>query len=219
VPVEIWQPVTSPKTYRYVAAQGHKAVYWMMSRPRLKQGWKLYQDLYEETHPAEPLRKGQHRMVVINVTIADTAEQARELARNGHDEYWRFLGPYGRQVNYLDEHGQSWPPSRYPTVEDSIAQGPWVIGSAAEVRDNLAQLQQDLGVEYLTIFPHYPGLVREQVVDQLERFAAEVAPTLRKQAEAIEKAPPGQVDATGMANSEIKMAQAKTRETIAAGIH
>jgi alkanesulfonate monooxygenase SsuD/methylene tetrahydromethanopterin reductase-like flavin-dependent oxidoreductase (luciferase family) len=219
VPVEIWQPVTSPKTYRYVASQGHKAVYWMMSRPRLKQGWKLYQDLYEETHPGERLRKGQHRMVVINVTIADTTQQAIELARHGHDEYWKFLGPYGRQVNYLDDNSQSWPPNRYPTIEESMAQGPWVIGSAAEVRDNLARLQEELGVEYLTIFPHYPGMVREQVVDQIERFMAEVAPTLRKQAEAIEQAPPGMIDTTGMASSEIKMAQAKTRETIAAGIH
>jgi alkanesulfonate monooxygenase SsuD/methylene tetrahydromethanopterin reductase-like flavin-dependent oxidoreductase (luciferase family) len=219
VPVEIWQPVTSPKTYRYVASQGHKAVYWMMARPRLKQGWKLYQDLYEETHPGQRLRKGENRMAVLNVTIADTTEQAKQIARHGHDEYWKFLGPYGRQVNYLDEQGQSWKPNRYPTIEDSMAQGPWVIGSAAEVRDNLAQLQQELGVENLTIFPHYPGMVREQVIDQIERFMAEIAPTLRKQAETIEAAPPGTIDTSGMATSEIKMAEAKTRETIAAGIH
>lgn len=218
-PVEIWQPVTSPKTYRYVAAQGHRAVYWMMARARLKQGWKLYQDLYEETHPGEKLRRGQHRMAVLNVTIGETTEQAKQIARNGHDEYWRFLGPYGRQVNYLDENCQSWKPNRYPTLEESMAQGPWVIGSAAEVRDNLARLQAELGIENLTIFPHYPGLVREQVVDQIERFMAEVAPTLRQQAETIEQAPPGTIDPSGMATSEITMAQAKTRESIAAGIH
>ena len=219
VPVEIWQPVTSPKTYRYVAAQGHKAVYWMMSRARLKQGWKLYQDLYEEAHAGQKLRRGENRMVVINVTIGDTTEHARRIARDGHDEYWKFLGPYGRQVNYLDENGQSWAPGRYPSLEESMQQGPWVIGSASEVCENLARLQEELGLEGLTIFPHYPGMVREQVIDQIERFMTHVAPTLRKQAEAIEAAPPGTIDPTGMATSEIKMAQAKTRETIAAGLH
>ena len=37
-PVEIWQPVTSPRTYEYVAREGHNAVYWVMSLPRLRQG-------------------------------------------------------------------------------------------------------------------------------------------------------------------------------------
>jgi alkanesulfonate monooxygenase SsuD/methylene tetrahydromethanopterin reductase-like flavin-dependent oxidoreductase (luciferase family) len=156
-------------------------------------------------------------MLVINVTIGDTTEQAKQIARHGHDEYWRFLGPYGRQVNYLDEHGKSWPNTRLPTLEESMQQGPWVIGTAAEVRDNLAQLQQELGIENLVIFPHFPGMVRQQVVDQIERFMADVAPTLRQQAEAIESAEPGAIDTSQAAATPIVSAQAKTRETIAAG--
>ena len=114
-------------------------------------------------------------MLVINVTIGDTTEHAKSIARNGHDECWKFLGPYGRQVHYLDEHGKNWPNTRIPTLEESMAQGPWVIGSAAEVADNLAQLQDELGVERMTVFQHYPGLVREQVIDQMERFMRDVA--------------------------------------------
>jgi len=110
-PVEIWQPVTSPKTYEYVARERHKAVYWVMSTPRLRQGWRLYQDLYER-HYEDRLRRGEHRMLVVNVTLGDSTEHAKQIARNGHDEFWRFLAPYGRQVNYLDEHGKSWPNTR-----------------------------------------------------------------------------------------------------------
>jgi alkanesulfonate monooxygenase SsuD/methylene tetrahydromethanopterin reductase-like flavin-dependent oxidoreductase (luciferase family) len=214
-PVEIWQPVTSPKTYGYVAREGHKAVYWMMSRARLRQGWKLFQDLYEEHHGVR-IRKGENRMLVINVTIGDTTEHAKQIARPGHDEFWKFLGPYGRQVNYLDENGKSWPNSRLPSLEESMAQGPWVVGTADEVCENLAELQAELGIEYLTIFPHYPGMVREQVIDQLERFMTGVAPTLTMQAKTIESAPPGQIGTSGAATTEITMAQAKTRETIGA---
>lgn len=216
VPVEIYQPVTSPKTYDYVARNGHKAVYWMMSRPRLRQGWRLYQDLYEQYHETK-LRRGENRLLVINVTIGDTTEHAKEIARNGHDEFWRFLAPYGRQVNYLDEHGNSWPNTRIPTLEESMAQGPWVIGTASEVRDNLLQLQAELGIEYLVIFPHYPGMVREQVVDQLRRFMAEVGPALREQGARIEQEPPGKIDLAGAATTPITMAQAWTRESMKAG--
>jgi alkanesulfonate monooxygenase SsuD/methylene tetrahydromethanopterin reductase-like flavin-dependent oxidoreductase (luciferase family) len=208
-PVEIWQPVTSPKTYHYVAEQDHRAVYWIMSMPRLRQGWRLFQQLHEEHH-GRPLRRGENRMLVINVTIGDNLEHAKAIARNGHDEFWRFLAPYGRQVNYLDEHGKSWPNSRYPTLEESIEQGAWVLGSGSEVADRLAWLQREFGIEHLTIFPHLPGMTREQVVDQLERFARHVSPVLREQAAMIEAAPPDMVAAAAGTLSEIRGHEATT---------
>jgi alkanesulfonate monooxygenase SsuD/methylene tetrahydromethanopterin reductase-like flavin-dependent oxidoreductase (luciferase family) len=214
-PVEIWQPVTSPRTYEYVARERHKAVYWVMSIPRLRQGWRLFQDLYERHH-GEPLRRGESRMLVINVTLGDTTEHAMAIARNGHDEFWRFLAPYGRQVNYLDDEGKSWPNTRYPTLEESMEQGTWVVGSGAEVAERLAWLQSELGIEHLTIFPQLPGMDRAVVIDQLERFARDVAPVLRARAAAIESAPPARVELTGPTLSAIEGHQAKTRESIAA---
>ncbi|MFN8633789.1 MAG: LLM class flavin-dependent oxidoreductase [Chloroflexota bacterium] len=214
-PVEIWQPVTSPKTYAYVARERHKAVYWVMSTPRLRQGWRLYQDLYEQQH-GEPIRRGEHRMLVINVTIGDTTEHAKAIARNGHDEFWRFLAPYGRQVNYLDADGKSWPNTRYPSLEESMEQGAWVVGSGTEVAERLAVLQAELGIEYLTIFPQLPGMTRDVVIDQLERFARDVAPVLRAQGSAIESAPPSRVDLTGPALSAIEGHQAATRDSLTA---
>jgi alkanesulfonate monooxygenase SsuD/methylene tetrahydromethanopterin reductase-like flavin-dependent oxidoreductase (luciferase family) len=212
-PVEIWQPVTSPKTYEYVAREGHKAVYWVMSTPRLRQGWRLFQDLSEQHH-GTLLRKGQDRMLVINVTVGDTTEHAKQIARDGHDEFWRFLGPYGRQVNYLDEHGRSWPNTRYPTLEESMEQGAWVVGSGAEVADRLTALQREFGIEHLTIFPQVPGMGRAVVIDQLERFAAHVAPVLRAQAPAIETAAPGRLSLADAPMSSIEGHQAKTRESL-----
>ena len=213
VPVEIWQPVTSPKTYEYVARERHKAVYWVMSTARLRQGWRLFQDLYERHH-ANRLRRGENRMLVINVTLGDDTEHAKSIARDGHDEFWRFLAPYGRQVNYLDADGKSWPNTRYPTLEESMEQGTWVVGSGAEVAERLAWLQSELGIEYLTIFPQLPGMDRAVVIDQLERFARHVAPVLRARAGAIESAAPSRVDLTDAGLSAIEGHQAMTRESI-----
>ena len=186
-----------------------------MSFPRLRQGWRLFQDLYERHH-GEPLRRGENRMLVLNVTLGDTTEHAMSIARNGHDEFWRFLAPYGRQVNYLDDEGKSWPNSRYPTLEESMEQGTWVVGSGDEVADRLVWLQSELGIEHLTIFPQLPGMDRSVVIDQLERFARDVAPALRAQTAAIESAPPARVELTGPQLSAIEGHQAKTRESIAA---
>jgi alkanesulfonate monooxygenase SsuD/methylene tetrahydromethanopterin reductase-like flavin-dependent oxidoreductase (luciferase family) len=215
VPVEIWQPVTSPKTYSYVAREDHRAVYWVMSRPRLRQGWDLFQRLHEEHH-GRPLRKGENRMLVTNVVVGDSVEHAKSIARHGHDEFWRFLGPYGRQVNYLDEQGKSWPNTRIPTLEESMAQGTWQVGTTSEVTDQLLSLQEEFGIEHLTIFPHLPGMDRAVVVDQLDRLATRVLPSLRRAAVAIESAGPSRIDLSDAATSEIVGHQAKTRETVAA---
>jgi alkanesulfonate monooxygenase SsuD/methylene tetrahydromethanopterin reductase-like flavin-dependent oxidoreductase (luciferase family) len=184
-----------------------------MSTPRLRQGWRLFQDLYEQHHG--PIRRGQHRMLVLNVTLGDTTEHAKAIARDGHDEFWRFLAPYGRQVNYLDADGKSWPNSRYPTLEESMEQGAWVVGSGREVAERLSTLQSELGIEYLTIFPQLPGMTRAVVIDQLERFASDVAPVLRARAPAIESAPPSRIDLDGPALSAIEGHQAVTRESAA----
>jgi alkanesulfonate monooxygenase SsuD/methylene tetrahydromethanopterin reductase-like flavin-dependent oxidoreductase (luciferase family) len=176
-PVEIWQPVTSPPTADYVARERHKAVFWFHNRAMLKRGWQQYADLVERYHGIR-LRKGEDRQIVINIAIADTREQALERARPGHDEFWRFLGPYGWSKAYADEQGKPWVYGRIPSLEESIAQGAWLVGTPAEVGDQVIELQRELGLEYLSIFPHFPGMVREQAIEQMERFSDAIKPRL-----------------------------------------
>jgi alkanesulfonate monooxygenase SsuD/methylene tetrahydromethanopterin reductase-like flavin-dependent oxidoreductase (luciferase family) len=176
-PVEIWQPVTSPRTAEYVARERHKAVFWYQNRAVLERGWQQYAELVERYHGVR-LRRGQDRQAVINLVIANSHEQALDLARPGHDEFWKFLGPYGWSKAYADQAGTSWVYGRIPSLEESIAQGAWLVGSTDEVGEELANMQHRLGLEYLSIFPHFPGMVREQAIEQMERFAHDIMPGL-----------------------------------------
>ncbi|MDQ3810268.1 MAG: LLM class flavin-dependent oxidoreductase, partial [Chloroflexota bacterium] len=141
-PVEIWQPVTSPKTAEYVARQRHKAVFWFNNRTNQKRGWDHYADLVERYHGVRPA-PGEDRQLVVNVHLADTHEQALRRARPGHDEFWRFLAPYGRSRVYLDEQGKPWEWGRVPSLEESIAQGTWFVGTADDVGEQLARVRAD----------------------------------------------------------------------------
>ncbi|HEX8968580.1 MAG TPA: LLM class flavin-dependent oxidoreductase [Chloroflexota bacterium] len=176
-PVDIWQPVTSPPTAEYVARQRHKAVFWYQNRRVLKRNWQQYADLVERYHGVR-LRKGEDRQVVLNIVLADSHEQAMALARPGHDEFWRFLGPYGWSKAYADEDGKPWVYGRIPSLEESIAQGAWLIGTSDEVGEDILGLSKDLGLEYVTIFPHFPGMVREQAIEQMQRFTRDIRPRL-----------------------------------------
>jgi alkanesulfonate monooxygenase SsuD/methylene tetrahydromethanopterin reductase-like flavin-dependent oxidoreductase (luciferase family) len=164
-PVQIWQPITSPPTADYVAR--HKAVFWFHHRAMPKRNWQHYAESVERYHGVQ-LRPGEDRPLVLNIAIGDA------MARRGHDEFWRFLGPYGWSKAYADSCGKLWTYGRIPSLGESIAQGACLVGTGDEV----AGLGRDLGLEYLSIVPHFPGMVREQAIEQMERFASQIKPRL-----------------------------------------
>src|SRR5580692_5859725 len=93
-PFETWQAVTSPPTLNAVPARGLGGVFWLKERNRLAADWHAFAGTYQQVH-GRPLRRGEKRMLVLNVAIGDTREQAIAGVRDGHDEFWRFLAPYG----------------------------------------------------------------------------------------------------------------------------
>ena len=66
------------------------------------------------------------------------------------------------------------------------------VAAADDVEDDrvvfgqIVALQDDLGVSYITIFPHFPGMVRAEAIEQIERFARDVQPRLRSAAQVVE---------------------------------
>jgi alkanesulfonate monooxygenase SsuD/methylene tetrahydromethanopterin reductase-like flavin-dependent oxidoreductase (luciferase family) len=170
-PVRVYQAVRSEDTLRYAARERHIAVFWQMPEDRLVVSWRRYAELVEEYHGVR-LRPGEDRMLVMNTLIGDSTEDAKGMARPGHDELRKLIWPNTVKVN--PELRGKQPPS----LEESMQSGQYVVGSAAEVRDELARLCDELGVEYLTIFPHFPGMSQPDTLDQLERFERDVRPAL-----------------------------------------
>jgi hypothetical protein len=154
-------------------------VFWLVSRALLRARWERYAQVYAETHGGAALAPGEKRMVVLNTCLADTREEAMARARPGHDEFWRFLGPYGWTRAYLGPDGDRPPRGWVPTLEDSVEQGVWAVGTAADVAAAIRRLRDDLGgLTDLTIFPAGPGESYDTVADQLRRFARDVRPLL-----------------------------------------
>jgi hypothetical protein len=52
------------------------------------------------------------------------------------------------------------------------------VGTPEQARDTLREMQEALGLEALVIFPHLPGMRRQETLEQLGRFWAEVRPAL-----------------------------------------
>jgi alkanesulfonate monooxygenase SsuD/methylene tetrahydromethanopterin reductase-like flavin-dependent oxidoreductase (luciferase family) len=170
-PVRIYQAVSSEDTLHYAARERHVAVLWQLPRERLAQTLRRYAELVKHYHGVD-LRPGEDRMLVVNMHVADTTEAAFRVARPGHDELRKLIWPNTVKKNPALANQSP------PSLEDSVGSGAWLVGSLDSVREQLVEMQSELGVEYLTIFPHFPGMTQRDTLVQLERFHAEIMPAL-----------------------------------------
>ena len=177
-PYEIWQAITSPPTLETVPRTGVGGVFWLKHHSFTKQFWDRYAEIYSETHGIE-LAPGEKRTLVVNVRVDDSREAAIDGVRNGHDEFWKFLGPYGWSRGYMGEGGKPAPPGLIPSLEESLDNRTWLVGTADDVAEGIAAYRDELGgLDNLVIFPAMLGDPYSQVEEQLERFAADVMPQL-----------------------------------------
>ncbi len=177
-PYEIWQAITSPPTLETVPRTGVGGVFWLKHHSFTKQFWDRYAEIYSETHGID-LAPGEKRTLVVNVRVDDSREAAIDGVRNGHDEFWKFLGPYGWSRGYMGEGGKPAPPGLIPSLEESLDNRTWLVGTADDVAEGIAAYRDELGgLDNLVIFPAMLGDPYSQVEEQLERFAADVMPQL-----------------------------------------
>jgi alkanesulfonate monooxygenase SsuD/methylene tetrahydromethanopterin reductase-like flavin-dependent oxidoreductase (luciferase family) len=176
-PIDVYQPVTSPDTMDYVPRMGFKAVYWLQHPDSQVQKWEHY--AAKRAEAGNPCRRsGDDRVLVLNIHVAATREQAIERARPGHDEFCKFLAPYGRFGSFRRPDGSKVPFGFQPTIEDSMSQQIMAIGAPDDVAEVLAMYRERLGLEHLCCFFDLPGLSREEIDEQFHYMADEVMPRL-----------------------------------------
>lgn len=176
-PYEIWQAITSPPTLEQVPVWGHTGVFWNLHHSFVKRFWDRYGEVYEETH-GQALAPGERRRLVVSFRIGDTRKEAIASARPGHDEFWKFLGPYGWSRGYMGEDGKPAPAGLVPTLEQSMEQRTCLIGTAEDVAEGITFYRDLLGCDYLVLFPQFAGEPFALAEEQLERFWSEVVPLL-----------------------------------------
>jgi alkanesulfonate monooxygenase SsuD/methylene tetrahydromethanopterin reductase-like flavin-dependent oxidoreductase (luciferase family) len=98
--------------------------------------------------------------------IAGTTEEAIRRYRPYYDAF---------QATAAAQHNQS----PFASLEDHIARGPSLIGSAEQVIEKILNYQAAFGHQVLSL--SVDGLSEAEQREQMERFAADVAPVLRRE--------------------------------------
>ena len=126
------------------------------------------------------LAPGEGRAFHINAIIGRPTAEAIAIGRDAHDEYVKFLSPYGRFKHYP---GSGFPANAEgfgcrPTIEESIELGSLAVGPVEQVADLLGGIADRLSLRHLMVFPDFPGFTREQVDEQMRLLATEVLPRI-----------------------------------------
>jgi alkanesulfonate monooxygenase SsuD/methylene tetrahydromethanopterin reductase-like flavin-dependent oxidoreductase (luciferase family) len=170
--IEIYQPVGSPRTLTYVAQQGYQGLFALNSPPLLKQSWDLFAE--EAAKVGRVLGPGEGRCMQLMIHVGKTTEEAMDRVRGGHDEYVKFLAPYGRFGRYAN----GLPFAYAPTLEETREARAMAIGSVEDVVAVLGEFRDVLDLQHVLLFPEFPGLTREEIDEQLVLLAEEVMPRL-----------------------------------------
>ena len=179
--VDIYQPVTSPETIEYVPRAGHKAIYWLQNAESQLSKWNRYAEIREEM--GSPVGPGEDRCLVVNIHVAKTREEAVRRGGAGHDEFCKFLAPYGRFSSYRNPDGSKVPFDYCPTIESSTQNKIQIIGSIDDAVDMLGFWRDLLDLKHVCFFFDLPGLTRAEIDEQMHLIMEEVLPRLGEKAQ------------------------------------
>ena len=183
LPVETWQPIVSGRSIEFTARNGFKGVVALTGETIVEDMFARYQEAAAQH--GRTLELGEDLALGIGFYIADTEQEAIERLRPFHDERYKWFAPFGF-VRYADEQGRTWgtpgAPARVPRVEDGAQQRAWICGPASEMVDYLREVESKYpGLEHIIL--HWPeGMPRDEFMEQLRVFAAEVIPAFQRQA-------------------------------------
>lgn len=178
--IPIYQAVVSEPTFHYAAREGHVGILPLVNRTLFGPRWNRFGELVEQ-YQGRPVA-GTDRLVVVQVHIGDTREQAFDRFRPAHDERNRFLGAQRPLGGYLDHEGNPFGFGRLPTLEESVAQHGWFVGTAEQVRDGLVEAITTYGIEQLAVEIAFAGMPKRLTEEQIAAFATEVRPALERAA-------------------------------------
>ena len=182
LPVETWQPIVSGRSIEFTAKNGFKGVVALTGETIVEDMFTRYREAAAQ-HGRE-LELGEDLALGLGFYIADTEQEAIDRLRPFHDERYKWFAPFGF-VRYADEQGRTWgtpgAPARVPRVEDGAQQRAWICGPASDLVDYLREVESKYpGLEHVIL--HWPeGMPRDDFMEQLRVFAAEVIPAFQRQ--------------------------------------
>ena len=185
LPVECWQPIVSasPRGLDFMVKHGIRGIVGGGSA-LLGEGPVVgYRDALARAGIEAEL--GEGICVGVNFYLADSQEQAVREATPYYEEHAKMFAPLGFFRGLTDEQTVAvarrggWADADFPTIDRQMQSRSWFCGTAEEMIAYLHELQEQFpGLETVNVQSSM-GTPESVMLEQIERFAAEVMPAFR----------------------------------------
>jgi len=180
----IWITALSDETIVWAARQGYPMSSAWLPPSVTRKRFEMYRKTATEAgHAPTP----GHTMLLRNIFVADTDEEARKQAEAPLNHLFRLFIPavVPRSLDSLPEDYKYYKEFFRPfmgnalSYNDLIEQGLFIVGSPKTVTRMLAEQVEETGMGHLLCWMNFGNLTPQQAVRSEELFATQVVPQLR----------------------------------------
>lgn len=171
LPVPIQRPgppvLMGADSVETVARVPELADHWIASRRHSKSFLREALPVYK-TALQKQGRAYRGLFIFRDLCIADTLREAEERIREGYERRYRRYQQWGQ------------PGERYDLKFEELRRDRLIIGSSAEVTEQVMSYHEEFGAEMMWFMVDWPGMDPRFTMETIERFGKEVIPQIKR---------------------------------------
>jgi alkanesulfonate monooxygenase SsuD/methylene tetrahydromethanopterin reductase-like flavin-dependent oxidoreductase (luciferase family) len=174
----LWQVVDSESSIKYAASNGLNCLMWLPPTSSLKSRFEIYANAKSEAENRD-VPMGEGITLVRDCFIADTMEEAKELAGEHFLRYLHSVAGGGRGVGIFANPGEELPKTDNPLdilTYDWVHPRNQLVGTAEFVIEKIHELKSELNLQHLAIWSTPPGMPHDASMKSLKYFIERVEP-------------------------------------------
>lgn len=176
----LWQVVDGLSSIEWAGKQGMNTIMWIPTVEALKERFEVFRKARSE-FKGHDVPMGEGISLVRDMFVADSMDEARELAADGILTYirwiahWRGLGNHTNPGEILEQT-----PNKLDLLDyDFLHPRNLLFGTPDYVAERIHELQTELGVEHLQVWSNFPGMPHDQVMKSVKMFSEKVMPQFK----------------------------------------
>lgn len=176
----LWQVVDGLSSIEWAGKQGMNTIMWIPTVEALKERFEVFRKARSE-FKGHDVPMGEGISLVRDMFVADSMDEARELAAEGILTYirwiahWRGLGNHTNPGEILEQT-----PNKLDLLDyDFLHPRNLLFGTPDYVAERIHELQTELGVEHLQVWSNFPGVPHDQVMKSVKMFSEKVMPQFK----------------------------------------
>ena len=170
----LWMYLASEASFAEAARLGLKGLVLVQPANKLREGLETYTNTRNELE-GRRLRMGDDINVIRLAYVAPTYEEAK---KETDPLFTRFFNRQfeRRPMSYWRQNGEAIPARTDMDWEFYRKQQLILAGSPEQVAEQIAELREECGVNYITLWMEGPGFSREKIMSCIELFGSKVMP-------------------------------------------